>query len=58
MVVLLTGLAGYMGWMELPQGLHLLANPVVLGASGFMVFIEFSPTRFRGLIRSGTWCIP
>ena len=36
LVVLLTGLAGYLGWVNLPQGLHLLSNPVVLGASGFM----------------------
>ena len=40
LVVLLTGLAGFMGWVNLPQGLQLLSNPVVLGASGFMVFIE------------------
>ncbi|ABM35796.1 DUF4126 domain-containing protein [Polaromonas naphthalenivorans] len=49
LVMLLTGLAGYMGWMELPQGLHLLANPVVLGASGFMVFVEFFADKIPGL---------
>ena len=49
LVILLTGLAGYMGWMQLPQGLHLLANPVVLGASGFMVFIEFFADKIPGL---------
>lgn len=49
LVVLLTGLAGYLGWMELPQGLHLLAHPVVLGASGFMVFIEFFADKIPGL---------
>ncbi|MDB5870331.1 MAG: putative transrane protein [Polaromonas sp.] len=49
LVILLTGLAGYMGWMELPQGLHLLAHPVVLGASGFMVFIEFFADKIPGL---------
>ena len=49
LVLLLTGLAGYFGWMELPQGLHLLANPVVLGASGFMVFIEFFADKIPGL---------
>ena len=49
LVVLLTGLAGYMGWMELPQGLHLLAHPVVLGASGFMVFVEFFADKIPGL---------
>lgn len=49
LVVLLTGLAGFMGWVTLPQGLSLLANPVVLGASGFMVFIEFFADKIPGL---------
>ena len=49
LVVLLTGLAGFMGWIVLPQGLHLLANPVVLGVSGFMVFIEFFADKIPGL---------
>ena len=49
LVILLTGLAGYLGWVPLPQGLHLLANPVVLGASGFMVFIEFFADKIPGL---------
>ena len=37
----LTGLAGYMGWVVLPSGLHILEHPAVLGASGFMLFVEF-----------------
>ena len=41
LVILLTGMAGFLGWVPLPPGLRLLAHPVVLGASGFMVFIEF-----------------
>jgi hypothetical protein len=49
LVVLLTGLAGYMGWINLPPGLTLLANPVVLGASGFMVFVEFFADKIPGL---------
>ncbi len=40
-VVFLTGLAGFMGWMELPPGLQVLQHPGVLGASGFMLFFEF-----------------
>jgi hypothetical protein len=39
--VFLTGIAGWMGWVQLPQGLHILQHPAVLGASGFMLFIEF-----------------
>ncbi|HQS30821.1 MAG: hypothetical protein B7X59_06785 [Polaromonas sp. 39-63-203] len=49
LVVLLTGLAGFMGWITLPPGLQLLANPVVLGASGFMVFVEFFADKIPGL---------
>ena len=49
LVVLLTGLAGFMGWIALPPGLHLLAHPVVLGASGFMVFVEFFADKIPGL---------
>jgi hypothetical protein len=49
LVVLLTGLAGYFGWVPLPSGLHLLANPVVLAVSGFMVFIEFFADKIPGV---------
>ena len=49
LVVLLTGLAGFMGWVALPQGLHFLAHPVVLGVSGFMVFVEFFADKIPGL---------
>lgn len=49
LVVLLTGLAGFLGWIQLPQGLHLLAHPVVMGTSGFMVFVEFFADKIPGL---------
>lgn len=49
LVVLLTGLVGYMGWVPLPSGLHLLAHPVVLAVSGFMVFVEFFADKIPGL---------
>ena len=39
--VFLVGLAGYLGWIELPQGLHVLQHPGVMAASGFMAFTEF-----------------
>jgi len=35
------GLAGRMGWLVLPEGLHLLEHPWVLGAAGFMLVAEF-----------------
>lgn len=39
--VFLTGLAGFMGWIELPPGLQVLQHPAVLGASALMLFTEF-----------------
>ena len=39
--VFLVGAAGYMGWIDLPQGLEVLQHPGVLAASGFMCFVEF-----------------
>ena len=39
--VFLVGAAGYLGWVPLPEGLHVLQHPGVLAASGFMCFIEF-----------------
>ena len=35
------GLAGMLGWVELPTHLRMLQSPLVLGASGFMTFVEF-----------------
>ena len=39
--VLLVGAAGYMGFIDLPEGLKVLQHPGVLAASGFMCFVEF-----------------
>jgi len=41
LVVFLTGLAGAMGWVTLPPGLHILQSPLVLGASAILATIEF-----------------
>ena len=40
-VVFLVGMAGATGWMELPSGLKVLQHPLLLGVSGFMLFVEF-----------------
>ena len=40
-VVFITGAMGAAGWIALPPGLHLLAHPAVLAASGFMMIVEF-----------------
>ena len=39
-VLLITGLVGYAGWVELPGGLAILQHPWVLGASGAMFTVE------------------
>ncbi|MES2101932.1 MAG: DUF4126 domain-containing protein [Pseudomonadota bacterium] len=48
-VVFLTGLAGHLGWVQLPAGLQVLQSTVMLGASGFMLFIEFFADKIPGL---------
>lgn len=48
-VVFLTGLAGFMGWVDLPSGLQVLQNPLMLGASGLMLFVEFFADKIPGL---------
>ena len=48
-VVFLTGLAGKLGWVELPSGLRILQSPLMLGASGLMLFIEFFVDKIPGL---------
>ncbi len=48
-VVFLTGLAGWLGWVPLPAGLKLLQNPVVLGASGVMLAVEFLADKIPGV---------
>ena len=48
-VVFLTGLAGYLGWVELPAGLKLLQSPLMLGASGLMLFVEFFADKIPGV---------
>lgn len=48
-VVFLTGVAGALGWVTLPGGLQLLQHPLVLGASGLMVAVEFFADKIPGL---------
>lgn len=40
-VVFLTGLAGWLGWVPLPEGLHLLQQPAVLWGAGALMLVEF-----------------
>ena len=40
-VLFVVGGLGYLGFVDLPGGLKVLAHPYVLAASGFMCFVEF-----------------
>jgi hypothetical protein len=39
--VFMAGMAGYLGWIDLPPALEVLQHPAVMGAAGFMTFTEF-----------------
>lgn len=47
-VMFLAGLMARLGYVELPPGLTLLTHPAVLGASGFMLCIEFFADKTPG----------
>mgnify|MGYP001501773124 CR=1 FL=1 len=40
-VVFAVGLAGHLGYIELPAGLQVLQHPWVIGAAGFLLLMEF-----------------
>ena len=48
-VLFLAGLMARLGYVELPPGLSALTHPAMLGASGFMFFIEFFADKAPGL---------
>jgi hypothetical protein len=48
-VVFCTGLAGALGWLPLPGGLQVLQQPLVLGAAGLMLLVEFIADKVPGL---------
>jgi hypothetical protein len=48
-VLLVVGLLGFFGWVDLPHGLQVLAHPFVLATSGFMTFMEFFADKIPGL---------
>jgi len=48
-VLFIVGAAGYLGWIDLPSGLAILAHPLVLAASGFMCFVEFFADKIPGV---------
>ncbi len=48
-VLFVIGAVGWFGWVELPRGLQVLAHPWVLGASGFMLAVEFFADKVPGV---------
>lgn len=49
LVLFVVGGAGWLGWVDLPSGLQVLAHPWVLAASGFMVAVEFLADKVPGV---------
>lgn len=48
-VLLVVGLVGYAGWVELPSGLAILQHPFVLIAAGLMFLVEFVADKIPGV---------
>jgi hypothetical protein len=47
--VFITGAAGYLGWIPLPEGLKILQNPLVMGAAFVMFVVEFVADKIPGV---------
>jgi uncharacterized membrane protein len=43
------GLAGYFGWLDLPQALHVTQSPWVIGVSGALALVEFFADKIPGV---------
>ncbi len=48
-VVFAVGLAGYLGYLELPAGLKVLQHPWVMGTAGFLLLMEFLVDKVPGI---------
>ena len=48
-VLFILGGLRFLGWVELPAGLAVLAHPYVLAASGFMCAVEFFADKVPGI---------
>ena len=49
LVIFLTGLAAWLGWVTLPGDLNVLSHPLVLGVAALMLFLEFFVDKIPGL---------
>lgn len=43
------GLAGWLGWIDLPPALHVVSSPWVLGTAGALAVIEFCTDKIPGV---------
>lgn len=48
-VLLVVGLVGYAGWVQLPSGLAILQHPWVLGTAAAMFLVEFVADKIPGV---------
>ncbi|MEZ5644790.1 MAG: DUF4126 domain-containing protein [Burkholderiaceae bacterium] len=48
-VVFLVGVMGALDWLDLPAGLQMLQHPMVMAASGALLFIEFFADKIPGI---------
>jgi hypothetical protein len=48
-VLFIVGALGYLDWFGLPAHLRVLSHPLVLAASGFMLFVEFFVDKIPGV---------
>ena len=48
-VVFIVGMAGWVGWIPLPEGLQVLQHPAMLAASGALLFVEFFADKIAWL---------
>src|SRR3546814_19273981 len=51
------GLAGFFGWLDLPQALEVTASPWVLGVSGVLAIAEFFADKRTEERRVGKECV-
>jgi hypothetical protein len=48
-VLLVVGLVGYAGWVQLPSGLAILQHPWIIGTSAAMFLVEFVADKIPGV---------
>ena len=49
LVIFAVGMAGYLGYIDLPPRLEVLQHPWVIGAAGFMLAMEFFADKVPGI---------